>query len=211
MRLVRPEVGQSMTFRAFMNMRQWREEKIPAYIRMFDWVCARYVGTLLNDDSLKQFFMQGFVKAGTIRGALKRNPRTLAEAKVAARDMEHIDRDYERLWKREDEFFSQFIPLLPRSVVEPIRSLNQSPYVSIEAIPLSLAVREPIPLLALSAPRVDPHIEEVEQRFCATQLGFQEAMMKQFQSLTDQMSLLIKNQQFGPPPQIESGNHSSGF
>lgn len=35
--------------------------------------------------------------------------------------------------------------------------------------------------------------------------------MKQFQSLTEQMSLLIKSQQPGPPPQIESGNHSSRF
>ena len=35
--------------------------------------------------------------------------------------------------------------------------------------------------------------------------------MKQFQSLTDQMSLLIENQQPSPPPHIESGNHSSGF
>ena len=65
-------------------------------------MCARYIGTLLNDDTLKQFFMRGFVKAGTIRGVLERNPRTLTEAKVAAKDMEHIDRDYERLWRRED-------------------------------------------------------------------------------------------------------------
>ena len=36
-------------------------------------------------------------------------------------------------------------------------------------------------------------------------------MLKQFQNLTDQMTLLIKNQQFGPPLQIESGNHTSGF
>ena len=35
--------------------------------------------------------------------------------------------------------------------------------------------------------------------------------MKQFQNLTDQMALLIKNQQPGTPPQIESDNHSSRF
>ena len=38
--------------------------------------------------------MRGFVKATTIKGVLQRNPRTLAESKVAARDMEHIKRDY---------------------------------------------------------------------------------------------------------------------
>ena len=39
--------------------------------------------------------MRGFVKATTIRGVLQRNHCTLAEAKMAARDMEHIERDYE--------------------------------------------------------------------------------------------------------------------
>ena len=94
--------GQSMDFSALMNMTQGREENF-AYIRRFDWMCARYVGTLLNDDTLKQFFMQGFVKAGIIRGVLEKNPRTLAEAKIDTRDMEHIDKDYERLWRKENE------------------------------------------------------------------------------------------------------------
>ena len=49
----RPEVGQSMAFRALVNMRQGRDEGISAYIRRFDWVCERYVGDLLNDDTLK--------------------------------------------------------------------------------------------------------------------------------------------------------------
>ena len=111
----RSEVGQSTALRALINMRQGREEEISAYIRRFDWVCARYVGILLNDDTLKQFFIHGFIKSSTIRGVLERNPRTLAEAKVAAREMKHIDRDYERLWRREDELVPQLIPLLPRS------------------------------------------------------------------------------------------------
>ena len=36
-------------------------------------------------------------------------------------------------------------------------------------------------------------------------------MLKQFQNLMNQMALLIKNQQPGPPPQIESVNYSSEF
>ena len=92
-----------------------------------------------------------------------------------------------------------------------MRSLTRSPYVSFEAVPLPLAVKDSIPMLALPAPRRDPQIEEVEQRLGATQLGFQEAMLRQFQNITDQMVLLIKNRQPGPRPQIESSNHSSGF
>ena len=64
-------------------------------------------------------------------------------------------------------------------------------------------------MLTLPAPRTDLQIEQVEQRLGATQLGFQEAMLKQFQNLTDQMALLIKNQQPGPPRQIKSDNHLS--
>jgi hypothetical protein len=51
--------------------------------------------------------------------------------------------------------------------------------------PRPLAVREPTPFLALSAPRVDAHIEEVERKVGARPLEFQEAMIKQMQSLTD--------------------------
>ena len=90
--------------------------------------------------------MREFVKAGIIRGILERNPRTLTEAKIAARDMEHIDRDYERLWRKDDELIHQFIPLLPKSGVDPIRPLNQSSYVFIEAVSIPLAVKNPIPM-----------------------------------------------------------------
>ena len=53
----RPEVGQSTALRALAAMRQGREEEISSYIRRFDMVCSRCVGTMLNDDTLKQFFI----------------------------------------------------------------------------------------------------------------------------------------------------------
>ena len=71
------------------------------------------------------------------------------------------------------------------------------------------AVREPAPLLALPAPRVDSHLEEVERRLGTSQLGFQEAMITQMQSVTDHISLMIRSQQLGPPPHVESGRHAS--
>ena len=58
---------------------------------------------------------------------------------------------------------------------------------------------------------MNPHLDEVERRLDTSQLGFQEAMMKQMQSLTDQMSLMIKNQQPDPPPPVESDRHASGL
>ena len=45
----------------------------------------------------------------------------------------------------------------------------------------------------------------------ASKEGFQDAMMKQMQSLTNQMALVIKSQQPRPPPQVESGRHTTGM
>ncbi|OAE23929.1 hypothetical protein AXG93_1217s1410 [Marchantia polymorpha subsp. ruderalis] len=119
----RPEVGQGTALRALASLKQGREEEISAYIRRFDLVCARFVGTMLNDDTLRQFFIQGFFKAGTIRGVLERSPQTLAEAKMAAREMESGGK----------------------------------------------------------TPTVDPNLADVEKRLNASQVGFQETMMKQMQ------------------------------
>ena len=81
----RPNFGQSTTLTALASLKQGREKEISIYIRRFDLVCTRVVGTMLNDDTLEQFFIQGFFKLGTIRGVLERNSQILADAKRAAR------------------------------------------------------------------------------------------------------------------------------
>ena len=84
---------------------------------------------MLNDDTLKQFFIQGFFKLETIRGVIERNPQTLADANRAAREMESFDRDHEKLWRREDELIPQFIPIRPRVMAEePVKYESQVPY-----------------------------------------------------------------------------------
>lgn len=124
--------------------------------------------------------------------------------------MERIDKDYERLWRKEDESILQFIPIRPRMVQrEPSRHGSQTPYALTDSGPRPLEVREPTPLLALSTPRVDPHFEDVERRLGASQLGFQEAMIKQMQSLTGHMLLMIRSQQHGLPPLVELRRHAS--
>jgi hypothetical protein len=122
--------------------------------------------------------------------------------------MDHIDRNYERLWRREDESIPHFIPILPRVAEGELgRYGSQAPYALIDSSPRHLAVSEHAPLLALPALRVDPHLEEVERRLDASQLGFQEAIIKHIQSLIDQMSLMIRSQQPDPPSSVESGMH----
>jgi hypothetical protein len=63
----RLDVDQSTTLRALASLKQGKEEDILA-IRRFELMCTRFVDTMLNDDILKQFFIQGFLKVGTIRG-----------------------------------------------------------------------------------------------------------------------------------------------
>ena len=117
-----------------------------------------------------------------------------------------------RLWRKEDESIPQFIPICPRPLERKSgRSGGNAPQTPIDSGPRPLAVREPTPLLALPAPRADPQLEEVERRLEASQQEFQEAVMKQMQSLTDQMSLMIRSQQPSPPPPVELGRHALGL
>ena len=133
----------------------------------------------------------------------------MADAKRTAREIESLDSDDERLWRREHELIPQFIIIQPIVVAgKPVKYESQVPYATVETDPHPLAVREPAPL---PAPTTDPHIEEVERMLGASQLGFQEAIIKQMQSLTDQISLMIKNQQPATPPPVESGRHVSGL
>lgn len=97
----RPEVDQSAALTALASFRQGRDEDITAYIRRFDLVVARYVGNFLADDTLKHFFIQGFAKETTIREILNTRPETLEEAKGAARVVEQVDKEHERIWRRE--------------------------------------------------------------------------------------------------------------
>ena len=83
------------------------------------------------------------------------------------------------MWRRDDELIPQFIAIRLRVVEgDPSIYVRQTPYILIDVGPRLLAVREPIPLLALPAPKVDPHLEEEERRLGASQLEFQEAMIK---------------------------------
>lgn len=88
--------------------------------------------------------------------------------------------------------------------MEPVRLLIQATYASIGSGPRPLALRKAVSLLALSAPRVDLHL-------AASQLRFENSMIKQTQSLIDQMSMIIRYQQLGASPEVELGKHASGF
>ena len=212
----RPEVGQSAALRALAAIRQGRDEDMTSYIRRFELVCTRFVGTMLNDDTLRQFFIQGFAKDSFLKGVLERRPATLMDAKGAAREVEAIDKEHERLWRREDQtipsFYShtsQSCRTLPRSS----RQFNSYAFEPSGAISQPLGVRAPPDLPALTyindqAKWKDEFTSEVQ----STQKVFQDQIAQQMKLMTEQMALLIKNQGTSSmPPPIESGRHASGL
>lgn len=70
---------------------------------------------------------------------LERNPRTLVEVKAATREVDQLDKDYERLWRREDEFIPQINFVRLRALEgETIRHGGQVPYDLIDSDPRPL-------------------------------------------------------------------------
>jgi hypothetical protein len=61
----RPEIGQQQALSALTNTRQGQTEDITAYVGRFKVVCTRYVGTLLNDETIRYYFIQGFDRNST--------------------------------------------------------------------------------------------------------------------------------------------------
>jgi hypothetical protein len=61
----RPEIGQQHALSALTNTRQGQTEDITAYVGRFKVVCTRYVGTLLNDETIRYYFIQGFYRNST--------------------------------------------------------------------------------------------------------------------------------------------------
>ena len=108
----RPEVDQSTALGTLAIMKQGRDEGITAYIRRFDSVCSRYIGITLNEKTFRQVFIQGFFKSATNCIVLERNRVTLADAKDATREVEQLEKDNERLWRKEDDSIRSSYPFV---------------------------------------------------------------------------------------------------
>ena len=91
------------------------------------------------------------------------------KAKRVAWDIESIDKDYERLWRKEDESIPQFIPIRPKAPEGELGVASSRPSQQVvEVGPKPLAVREHVPLLALPAPGTEGRLESVERRLEAS-------------------------------------------
>ena len=216
----RPEVGQSAALTALSSIRQGTDEDITSYIRRFEWVVTRFVGTLLDNDTLKHFFLQGFTNEKVIREILNSQPTSLAAAKDAARRVEQVNKEQERLWRREGEKIPSFIPIYAQNPDPshqparaefpiPVRYGSNSEQPRLTPPPVIAPVPLQVPLLALPE---RSWREEMKKEIEDTQRGFQDRLVQQMNQMSNQMAALMRNHNPNPlPPAIESGMHPSGL
>lgn len=85
-----------------------------------------------------------------------------------------------KIMDKEDESIPQIIPIRPKEIERELdKNVNQISPSSADLTSNTLAIRDLVPLLALPAPHGDPQLEDVERSLGASQLEFQDAMMKQ--------------------------------
>ena len=181
LRQFRPETGQQQALAALTNTRQGPTEDITAYVRRFQAVCTRYVKILLNDSTIRHYFIQGMDRNSSRRDVLTRRPITLVDAIIVALEVEVIEKEQEQMEKRMEEPIPSFIPISHHSN-EAARPEMKEHYLtntnSVSFIqPVLLATREPPPLL--------PNMEQLQLVVQQAIEGFKEEMTQTVRSLTE--------------------------
>ena len=203
LRQFRPETSQQQALAAFTNTRRGPTKDITAYVRRFQAVCTRYVGILLNDSTIRHYFIQGMDRNSTRRDVLTRRPITLANAITTALEVEVIEKEQERMERRMEEPIPSFIPITHQPNEAPRPPEMKEHYLtntnSISFIqPTPLATREPPPLLT-SMDQLQLMIQQATE-------GLRDEMTRTVRSLTEQVFYLIKNQAYH-----EFGQYTSGI
>ena len=217
LRQFRPEMGQQSALVALTNMRQGPSEGITSYIRRFETVVTRYVGTLLTNDTIKFYFIQGFNKQGTIREILNSNPQDLEEAKAEARRIEGVDKQNERMWNCTIAPVPAFLPTtyIPPEQSKPPQLEPSRPdaYAVHRAAPVPLATRPPPELLALPSPPSHTTIEELELRVKKANDELRSDVMQSLKTLTEQLTMAITSRPLAQPvpPASEAGNYGTNI
>ncbi|KAH9536061.1 hypothetical protein CY35_17G086200 [Sphagnum magellanicum] len=178
LRQFRPEVGQQNALMALSNIRQGADEDITSYVRRFRVVCTRFVGQMLTYDTIRHYFIQGFNKNSTIRDILNRRPTTLNDAITTALEVEIINRENERMWRREENPIPKFIPLYHRPVESQIKLqpklLVMKPPIQTVLTPMPLAIMPPSESSGTNPPLMETQFEEFRSELKETNEGFKD-------------------------------------
>ena len=140
--------GQQQALAALINTCQGHTKDITSYIKRFQVVCTCYVGTLLNDSTIRHYFIQGMDQNSTRRDVLTWRPIILTNAITAALKVEVIEKEQERMEKQMEEPIPSFIPIThqPNEAPRPpemkehyLTNTNSVSFIQ----PTPLATREP--------------------------------------------------------------------
>jgi hypothetical protein len=114
---------------------------------------------MLTDDTIRHYFIQGFNKNCTIRDILNHHPTTLNDAITATLEVEIIDRENERMWRREENPIPEFIPLYHRLVESQIKLqlelLVMKPPIQTILTPMPLAIMPPSESSGINSPLME--------------------------------------------------------
>jgi hypothetical protein len=182
---------------ALTNTRQGQTEDITAYVRRFKVVCTRYVGTLLNDETIRHYFIQGFDRNSTQREVLARRPRTLEDAVRVALEVEIVDKESDRMEKRFDDPISSFI-LLTHRPNEPLLDHHSSEEFRPNHQDLQWRTPQQAP----------PAWNKVKKEIQYATKGMKDEFMRNMQSLNEQMAMLVRTHK-SVPSYYKSGPHTS--
>ena len=209
LRQFRPETGQQQALAALINICQGHTEDITDYVRRFEVVCMRYVGNLLNDSTIRNYFIQGLERNSTKRDVITRRPITLADAVVVSLEVEVIDKEHERMQKRIEEPIPSFIPIIHQPSKATRLSEGKERYMTTTS---TVPILQPVPLATCEPPPlVLPNMDQLQLVIKQATEGFREEMARTMKSLTDQVSNLTMTQNSRLPAYYESGQHSTGI
>ena len=109
LRQFRPETRQQQALAALINIRQGHAKDITSYVRRFEAVCTRYVGNLLNDSTIRHYFIQSLDQNSIRCDILMRRPISLRDIVKVALEVEVIDKEHEWMERRIEEPILSFI------------------------------------------------------------------------------------------------------
>lgn len=122
------------------------------YIWNFELVVISFIGALLIENTLNNFFIQRFSKEKTIKEIFDGCHKA---TRYATKEVEKIKKEHERLWYKKDHNIPSFISIHARNPYASSSKLHeQLPLVltNLGAYLVSLNIKHPILLLSLIYP-----------------------------------------------------------
>ncbi len=152
-------IGQQQALITLINIKQGPSEDITSYVCWFKVVCTRYVGNLLNDDTIRHYFIQEFSMFSTIQDILNMRPRNLEATIFIALEVEVIDKENDRMFRKGEGSILAFIPLHHRPNEIPHYLIMDYHHAIVPWVPLMqpapLAMLPPLEAIQMTAPSMD--------------------------------------------------------